>query len=90
MPYKIKVSGDAERDVRHLPGHLKQRARRLISALAGEPRPPGTKELRGYSGYFRIRIDGWRVIYRIYEPEQVILVLRIRKKIGPTTYSDLG
>jgi len=89
MPYRIKITADAERDVRQLPGHVRQRAWGMINALAGDPRPSGARELRGYPGYYRIRLDGWRLIYHVYDNDQVILILHLRRKTGPQTYGDL-
>ena len=89
MPYKVKVTDDAERDIRQLPGHIRQRARRVINTLSSDPRLSGAKELRGHPGYYRIRLDRWRIIYHVYDKEQVILILRVRRKSGPETYGDL-
>ena len=89
MPYKIRITGDAEHDVRNLPGNVRQRARRVIKSLADDPRPAGARELRGRPGYYRLWLDRWRVIYRIYDDDQVVLVLRVRRKTGPETYHEM-
>jgi hypothetical protein len=39
MPYTVYVIPRALRELDDLPGHVRQRARRAISALATEPRP---------------------------------------------------
>jgi len=65
MRYRIDVTDAARAEVIHLPGHVRQRARRLIAALADEPRPDNSKELRGHRGLFRIRLEKWRVVYRV-------------------------
>jgi mRNA interferase RelE/StbE len=89
MSYRIRVSDAAEREVRRLPGHVRQRAKRAISALAEEPRPPGSKELRDRPGLFRLRLEGWRIIYRIDDDNQVVRIIGVRVKTGPETYEDL-
>jgi len=47
MPYRIRISEAARDEIRRLPGHVRQRVRRLIRGLAGNPTPAGAKELRG-------------------------------------------
>lgn len=89
MPYRIKITDDAARDVLRLPGNVRQRARRIINALADDPRPTGAKALRGAPEYYRIRLEDWRIIYQLFENHQVVLVLRVRRKSGPETYRDL-
>lgn len=90
MPYRIRYADEAKRDLRELPGNYRQRIRRLIESLPGTPRPRRAKELRDRPGRYRIRVDGWRLIYRIDEEDEAILVLRIRRKSGPETYRDAG
>ncbi|MGS1091684.1 MULTISPECIES: type II toxin-antitoxin system RelE family toxin [Corynebacterium] len=55
-------------------------ARRLLDAiesLASDPRPPGSIQLKGGSGEFRIRVGDYRVVYGIHHDELVVLVLRV-------------
>jgi mRNA interferase RelE/StbE len=86
--YKIKVTETAEKELRRLPGNVRQRARRMVSILAGDPRPSGAKELRDRPGRYRLRLDGWRVIYRVDDEDETVTVLRVRRKVGPETYED--
>jgi mRNA-degrading endonuclease RelE of RelBE toxin-antitoxin system len=61
----------------------------MVSDLAPEPKPVAAKELRDRPGYYRIRLDGWRIIYRVDEEGETVTVLRVRRKTGPETYQDL-
>jgi mRNA-degrading endonuclease RelE of RelBE toxin-antitoxin system len=72
-----------------MPGNYRMRARRLLESLAKNPRPTGAKELRDMSGYFRLHLDGWRVIYRVDQEAGSLLILAIRRKTGPETYQNL-
>jgi mRNA-degrading endonuclease RelE of RelBE toxin-antitoxin system len=47
------------------------------------------RELRDRPGYYRIRLNGWRVIYQVDDEAQTVTILRVRRKIGPETYEDL-
>jgi mRNA interferase RelE/StbE len=75
--------------LRRLPGHVRQRARRAIQALAREACPGEAKELREMSGFYRLRLDDWRIIYRVDDENQVVRILRVRLKTGPETYENL-
>lgn len=86
--YKIKITETAEQELRRLPGNVRQRARRMVSALAEDPRPSGTKELRDRPDRYRLRLDGWRILYRVDDEDETVTVLRVRRKVGPETYED--
>ena len=38
---------------------------------------------------YRIRLVRWRIIYRIDDDDQTVLILRVRRKTGPETYEDI-
>ncbi|HJW89025.1 MAG TPA: type II toxin-antitoxin system RelE/ParE family toxin [Anaerolineales bacterium] len=89
MPYRIRLTRLARLAVRRLPGNLRQRARRMIDGLANEPRPTNAKELRDEPGLYRMRLDGWRIIYQVDDETQGVFVLTIRRKVGPETYKNI-
>lgn len=89
MRYQINYTDEARRSLRTLPGNYRQRIRRLVESLADEPRPQQAIELRDMPNRYRIRVDHWRLIYRIYDDEIVVLVLDIRYKTGPETYDEI-
>jgi len=82
VPFRISYTEEAFRALRSMPGRYRQRVRRLIEALATDLHPPGSKELRGMPGSF----NGWRVIYRIDEDTNYLLVLAMLRKNRPETY----
>ena len=65
MHHRIRVAAEAKRDLRELPGHVRERAWRLIDSLADQPRPLGAKELRDNPGVYRLRLDRWRLSYEV-------------------------
>jgi len=89
MAFRLRYTDAARRDLINLPGNYRQRLRRIIESLAGQPRPHGAKELRERPDRYRIRVDRWRLIYRIDEADGVVLVLRVRPKTGPETYDEI-
>ena len=89
MSYRIRYSQEAKRALPRLPGRYRQRARRLIVALANDPRPAGAEELRGRPGILRVWLDGWRIVYQVDDDAGVLLIIGVRYKTGPETYESL-
>ncbi|HYN89858.1 MAG TPA: type II toxin-antitoxin system RelE/ParE family toxin [Ardenticatenaceae bacterium] len=87
--YSVYVAPSATRDIDRLPGHIRQRVRRLIRTLAQAPRPLGSLELREAPGLYRIRLEKWRIIYQVDDEARTVAVLRVRLKTGPETYHDI-
>ena len=72
-----------------LPDRYRQRARRMIDALAAKPRPAEAKELRSRPGMYRLWLNDWRFIYQVDDEADTALVIGIRRKTGPETYDSL-
>lgn len=89
MSYRIRYSDEAKQTFPHLPGRYRQRAKRVIEALLSNPRPPGSEEMRGMPGIFRVWLNGWRIIYQIDDDIGLLLIIGIRFKRGPETYENL-
>lgn len=90
--YIVYVTPQALREIRGLPGHVRQRAKRIIDGLEDNPRPPGCKELGKPEGLevelWRFRLDRWRIVYAITEADKIVDVLAVRKR-PPYDYGDL-
>lgn len=81
MAYQIILTPAAERQLDRLRGISFVATRGVILALRNEQRPPGSIKLSGSSNLWRlsIRVDGrpWRVLYKIDERRQEIVVTRV-------------
>lgn len=96
--YEIFITPQAWRELKALPGHMRQRARREIDGLAATPRPPASKALdvpmpaedepRSYE-LRRLRIERWRVVYAVTEETRLIDVLTVQKR-PPYDYGNLS
>jgi mRNA interferase RelE/StbE len=89
--YKVYATPRALKEAQDLPGHMRQRVKRAIRALADNPRPAGSKDLDVTDleqEIRRLKLDKWRVIYAITEADNVIDVLAVRKR-PPYDYGDL-
>lgn len=64
-PYSIVVSKSAAKELSKLPFSANNRIIKAISNLSEDPRPQGSKKLKGGSELWRIRIGNYRVIYAV-------------------------
>jgi mRNA interferase RelE/StbE len=89
--YKVYTTPRALKDALDLPGHMRQRIKQAIRALADNPRPSSSRELDVADLQHeirRLRLDKWRVIYAITEADNAVDVLAVRKR-PPYDYGDL-
>jgi mRNA interferase RelE/StbE len=90
MQYQLKrFRKSVQRQLRNLPGRIQQEATQLILALQDEPFPPISEELRDqYKGIYKIKVDGWRIFYRIDVHERTIDIINIKRRT-PNTYISI-
>ena len=48
-----------------------------MSALAEEPRPPGSRKLTGSEDVFRIRVGDYRVLYSVEQRRLIVIVFKV-------------
>lgn len=75
--YSVEVSATAENQIRKLDRPDQVRVLRAVRALAKEPRPAGTRKLRGYGDVFRLRVGSYRIIYSIEGARLLIIILKV-------------
>jgi len=76
--YRLLIKKSAAKELEAIPGK-KDRARIAgrISALAGDPRPPGVEKLSGTAEKYRIRQGNYRIVYEIQDDILVVYIVRI-------------
>ena len=85
--YQIEsASGQIKRDLRRIPRPDRERIAEAVQALADAPRPPGVVPLE--QDVYRLRVDDYRVIYKVLDEERIILIGRIVRR-SESTYRDL-
>lgn len=77
MAWRIEVLRPAARALRGLPRADQRAIAAAIDGLAAEPRPPGSRVLRGSRTLYRIRVGDYRIVYAIEAERLVVLVVRI-------------
>ena len=78
--YKLKIKRLAERDLRRLPNSLILRINPHILDLRTEPRPYGTKKLKGNVEGWRIRVGDHRIVYQINDADKIVTIVRVKHR----------
>ena len=77
VKYSLEIKQSAQKELDALDDTLFTRIDRKILALAGNPRPAGSKRLKGYKNHWRVRVGEWRVVYIIDDTAKLVSVTRI-------------
>jgi mRNA interferase RelE/StbE len=81
-------------EIKRLPGHVRQRMKRVIDDFAANPRPSGSIELsnlpvtRPTVTLHRFKLEKWRIVYAIDEETTAVDVMAVRQR-PPYDYGDL-
>jgi mRNA-degrading endonuclease RelE of RelBE toxin-antitoxin system len=95
--YRVDVADRARREIRRLPGNMRQRVIRSLRLLQDEARPADSQildtekvgtNLAAASELRRLRLDDWRIVYLVEETSQRITILAVRRR-PPYQYEDL-
>lgn len=82
--YRLEVSPAADRDLEGLKGRIRrqdfERLRVAIRSLSNELRPHGVRKIKGAERAYRIRVGSYRVVYEIYDNEQLVLILQVVRR----------
>ena len=74
--YSVSIKPSAAKELERLPRKDRRRIAQRVSALAGDPRPPGCEKLTGDDAY-RVRQGNYRILYTIADDRLVVLVIKI-------------
>lgn len=82
-PYQVELSPAAQRQLAKLPLEEQARLGLAIKPLATDPRPPGSKKLKGCADTYRLRVGKYRILYDVYDRVLWVLILKVghRKEI---------
>src|SRR5262249_40537590 len=77
VAYRVEFAPAAARAFRKLPQEIQASLKPLIDRLANEPRPQGSKKLKGTRDQWRVRHGDCRVIYQVKEQQLLVLILKL-------------
>ena len=87
--YRLEVSPAADRDLEKLKSRIRkqdfERLRVAVRGLADEPRPQGVRKIKGTESAYRIRVGSYRVVYEVYNDDNLVLILQVTRR-SETTY----
>ena len=87
--YRLEVSPAADRDLEKREGRIRrkdfERLRVVVSGLAEEPRPHGVRKIKGAERAYRIGMENYRVVYEVYDNDNLVLILQVVRR-SETTY----
>ncbi len=92
--YAVYVTPSAWKEIKNLPGNMRQRMKRVIDVFASNPYTSKSKALDKSdfpdfkAELWRVRLDKWRIIYAITKADNAVDVLAVRKR-PPYDYGDL-
>ena len=82
----IFVSLPAKQQLYALAKPLRKLLVKRLHALRTSPRPPGVTKLDGLDHLYRIREDGYRIVYAIRETNLIVLAIKMalaQKSLAP-------
>jgi mRNA interferase RelE/StbE len=85
--YVVQSHPKVLKALRNIPKKTREKLLDDIESLAQNPRPVGCKSIIGANGLFRIRRGNYRIIYRIFEKDLLVVAVKVAKR-DKTTYSD--
>ena len=74
LMYKIIIKKPAKKFIDKLSIHEKKR---LVAAIERLPNNGDIKRLQGYSGYYRLRVGNYRIIFTVDNGELIVYVIDI-------------
>ena len=77
MSYAIEFAPSARRELRKLPREAQLKLNKRIDSLCLDPRPRGSKKLKGGDELWRVRVGDYRVVYEVRDKVLVVLVVRV-------------
>jgi mRNA interferase RelE/StbE len=85
--YTVEARPRVRKALRQLDPTARKEVLAKMRALATDPRPQGTKPLRGYSPWLRARVGDYRIIYAVDDQARTVTVADVghRREI----YRDL-
>ncbi len=84
--YRVEApSTRIKRELRSIPVHDRERIIKVVKALKENPRPHGIVQLE--PNVYRLRVGGYRVIYKVFDREQLVIIGRVARRSEKTYQS---
>jgi len=77
MPYTVRLKSSAERELKRLAKQGALEVAGVIDSLRDQPRPPGTKPIKGRQNTYRIRKGDFRIIYTVDDTSRIVRIVKV-------------
>ena len=77
MAYSIELAKSIAKTLERIPAKQQRAIVEAIDGLKHNPRPSGTKKLKGEDGVYRIRVGEYRILYEIEDKRLIIFILKV-------------
>ena len=77
--YNVFLLPKASKELERLPQSVQTQIREYLKLLKF-PYQIAAKKLKGSEDSYRIRVGDYRIIYKIYEDEVIVLIIRIARR----------
>ena len=88
MPYAVRLNRRAQKQLDRVAISDADRVMDAILALTDNPRPHGALKLRGSARRWRLRVGSYRVVYDIFDPDEMVSIEYILRRTT-RTYKDI-
>jgi mRNA-degrading endonuclease RelE of RelBE toxin-antitoxin system len=86
--YQLRINSRARRQLNELgkrSERLQREAAEIIRLLLDDPYPPTAERLRDqYADRMKIKFDGWRIFYKVFEQDRIVSILAILRRDSKT------
>ena len=80
MSYEVAFARSARRELMRLPEQTAVRILSRIDSLISDPRPPGSRKLRGHDALWRVRVGDYRVVYDVSDNDRRVEIVAVRHR----------
>ena len=77
MAYNITLKDSAQKELEKIQKSIRVKIISAINELAENPRPTGCKKLVNFNNHYRVRVGEYRVIYKIFDTQDAIDVIKV-------------
>ena len=74
--YSVRIKRPAEKEMDGLPTSVFDRVAESIRALETDPRPRGSRKLRGLEQY-RLRVGTYRILYTVDDSHHIVEIIAV-------------
>ena len=80
VDHRITLARSARKELEDLPALVVARVWSKIEALAVEPRPRGSRKIRGARNLWRLRVGDYRVVYSVDDQQRLVDIVAVRHR----------